>query len=101
MVKSGVVLHINATLDTSVYSKAVFSVTKYKVPPISPPDRHKASSLSVSANSLIGRLQRQMQPYANMNRHNKMSEGPSPASKRDLEDTKVVPHTITTSNANI
>ena len=99
VVNSGVMAIIIATLTAWVYCKAVFSVMKYREPPVTPARKSKISSFTELDHIRRGDIN-QMQIYAITNRYTKISVGCSPLPISIFVDTKVVPHIITANMAN-
>ena len=78
---------------------AVFSATKYTVPPSAPKRRNSASSFLDSDLTLLGEMV-QIQRYATMKRRRKISIGCNPCCNSTLVLTNVTPQMAMVKTAN-
>ena len=95
---NGEIHTISETLETSVHSSAVFSVTKYSAPPQNPAAASQHSSRQESANSFFGAMN-QIHTYASTKRHTKISTGVIPLPISTFVETNVVPQIATVASA--
>lgn len=83
-----------------VYSRDMFSVRKYRLPPVSPRDAMRSSSLALLHISFFGEMKISMM-YATEKRRAKMAAGVNPLASSIFVDTNVVPHIMTMTMASI